>query len=157
MDLVAVMDTYAKRATSPNIFGMPLLSFISWIIFLHLNPEVRRFSYSGMRWEECKSTSCSSPLGESSVATSRLKSVGFFSPLWWLTWWLYPTWRFPYLVKGIGVSDLAFVTCSGSGSSVVIIEVACGEGPAAISWESASRGYYFQVSLNRGMIEDSLR
>ena len=44
MDLSEVMATDAKRATIPNNFGMPLLYFISLIVFLCLNPEVRRFS-----------------------------------------------------------------------------------------------------------------
>ena len=37
--------------------------------------------------------------------------------------------KFHYIVKGIGVSEMAYVTRSVSGSSVVPLEVACGEGP----------------------------
>ena len=120
-----------------------------------------RFANSRMRWEDCEGTSFSSPLGETSVAVSRLNSVGFFSPVWWLIWWLCTHWRVtsllkvPYLVKGLGVSDLAYVIWSRVGSSVVTLEVACGEGPAAGSWGSASRASYYQLSLGRGILEDS--
>ena len=39
--------------------------------------------------------------------------------------------KVPSIVKGLGVSEMDSVTRYGAGSSVVSLEVACGEGPAA--------------------------
>ena len=39
--------------------------------------------------------------------------------------------KVPSFVKGIGMSEMDSVPYSGAGSSVVPLEVACGEGPAA--------------------------
>ena len=147
---------------SPNIFGMPILYCIYWISLIRLNPEVCRFAYSGMRWEDCECTLCSSLLGESSIAASRLTPVGVFSPLWWLTWWFFPPWRVTYLVKspsllkGLGVSDLASVPWYVSGSSVVPLGADYGEGPAIGSWWSVSRGSSCKASLGGFMIKDEL-
>ena len=78
MDLVEDMATYAKRAMRPNNFGIPFsLFYLSWIIFLRVNPEVRRFTYSGIRRKDCEGTLCYYPLDEARVAASRLTSVGF--------------------------------------------------------------------------------
>ena len=146
MYLVEVMATDVKRSTSPNVFGMPLLFCLYLINLLCLNPEMGRFAYSGMRREDCEGTSWSSPLDETSVATSRLTSVVFCSPLGWFTWWICPPWSVPslvkysYLVKGLRVSKLAYVPCSISWSSFVSLEAVFGEGPAAASWGSSSRG-----------------
>ena len=78
MYLVADIATDAKIFMSPNTFVIPfpLLSY-SWILLICLNPEMRRFVYSGIRWEDCEGTPCSSPLGESIVAASMLISVWF--------------------------------------------------------------------------------
>ena len=147
---------------------MPLLSCLSWIILLLLNPGVHSFAYSGWRREEYEVPLCSSPIGESIVSAFRLISLGFFSPLWWITWWICPPWRvpsfvkfhsivnLPYIVKGLRVSGQASVTCSIEGSSFVPLEVACGDSLAAGSWVSASRESSFQASLGWGMLEDSL-
>ena len=157
------MTTDEKRATSPNIFGMPLLSCIYWIILLRLNPKVHRFTYCGMRLEECEGTLCSYPLGGAIIADSRLTPVGFFTLLRWLTWRLCPPWRVtsilkaPSLVKGILVSELASVPWYGAGTSDVTLDVACGEGPADEFWGSDSRGYSCQASLGGVILEDSLR
>ena len=82
MELVTDMATDVKRSMRPNTFGMPFLLFsFSLTIFLRLNPKMRKFECSGIRREDYEGTSCSYPLGESSVAASRLTSVGFFTPL----------------------------------------------------------------------------
>ena len=60
--------------------------------------------------------------------------------------------KVPYLVKGIGVSYMASLTCSGAGSSVVPLGVDCGEDPVAGSQRSASRVSSYQEYLGRGMI-----
>ena len=112
MDLVTVMATYAKMVMIPNIFDMQLLSCLYWILLLCLNIEVSRFTYSRIRREDCEGTSCSYALSEASVDKSGWNSVGFCSPLWWLTWQILPPWRFPSLVnipslvKGLRVSDM---------------------------------------------------
>ena len=47
MDLVTDMDADAKRAMNPNTLGMAFIFFFhSWIIFIHINTEMRRFVYS---------------------------------------------------------------------------------------------------------------
>ena len=55
------------------------------------------------------------------------------------------------------MSKLAYVPYSGAGSSVVPLELACGKGPAAGYLGSDSRGYSCQASLDRGILEDSLK
>ena len=119
------------------------------------------FASSQIMQNDCEGKLCYSPLGESIVDASMLTSVGFFSPLWWITWLLCPNWRFPSIVnppsimKGLGLSYLASVTWYGLGTSVVPLEVACGEGPTAETWGSASRGSSLQSSLGGEKLEDS--
>ena len=90
MDLVADTATDENMemgVMKPNTLGMYLpLLYLFLILLIRLNTEVRRFIYSGIRRENCEFTLCSSPLGESRVAASRLTSVGFCALLEWLTW-----------------------------------------------------------------------
>ena len=87
MDSVVDMATYAKRSMRTKPLDMTFhFLFISWIIFLYLSPEIRRFTYSGIRWEYCEVTWCSSLLGEYRVAVSRLTSLGNCALLELLTW-----------------------------------------------------------------------
>ena len=55
--LVADMATDSKRAMGPNTLGMPF-TFLSssWIRFLLLYHEMRRFVYSKIRQEEYEGT-----------------------------------------------------------------------------------------------------
>ena len=71
IDLVAVVDTDARRAMSPNNSGIPLRSCLTFFL-LCLDPEVHWFAYYGIMREECEGISCSSQLGEAIVAASRL-------------------------------------------------------------------------------------
>ena len=58
MDLVTDMDTDAKREMIQNTFGMPFnLFYLSCIILIFHNTEVRRFAYSGIRREDYEVTS----------------------------------------------------------------------------------------------------
>ena len=76
MDLVVDMATDKKRETKKNTLGItfPLLYFY-WILLLRHNPKMRRFSYYGIRLYDCEGMSCSSPLGEASVAAYSLISI----------------------------------------------------------------------------------
>ena len=76
--LVAYMATDTKKEMSQNTFGMPFLFlYFSCIILLRLNTEIQRFSYYVSRWEGFESTSCFYPIGESSIAVSRLIPLVF--------------------------------------------------------------------------------
>ena len=80
------------------------LVFILFFL-LCLNYEVPRFAYYGIMWEYCEGTPCSYPLSKSSVAASRLNSVGLCEVLEWITCRLSPRQWDTSPVKGIGVSD----------------------------------------------------
>ena len=157
MDLVADIDTDAERETRSNILGMQFhLLYFSWIILLHLNPEMRRFAYYVIRRYDCEVTLCSSPLGEDRIASSKLISVGFGTLLDWLTWWLRPRWWAPYPVEGLGVSDMTYINWIDTGFSVMPLGEAWGSYPGGRSWGPGSRESSCQPPLGRGMIEDLL-
>ena len=118
---------------------------------------MRRFAYSGIRWEDYEGTLWSSPLDKYSVAASRLISVGFCALLEWLTWWIIPSWRDFSTLEGIGVYNMASVTRIDSGSSVMPMGVFWGSDPGCRSWGPGSRKYFCQSSLGMGIIEYFLR
>ena len=61
-----------------STLGVPsLFLYFYWVFFLCLSPEMRRFAYSEIRWEEYEGTPCPSPLGESIIYAYGLTSVGF--------------------------------------------------------------------------------
>ena len=73
MDLVIDMYTDAKRAMRSNTFVIPFyFLYFYWILLLCPNPEMRRFSYSGISREECEGTLCHFLLDESIAAASSL-------------------------------------------------------------------------------------
>ena len=142
----------------PNTFGMPFtLLYFSWIILIHLNPEMRRFAYSGIIWEDCKGTLCSSPIGEARVAVDRLNSVGFCTLLECLTWWLRPRWWDLYTVEGLGAYDMAYITWTDSGSSIMPLGEAWVSDPRGRSWRLGYSKSSWEASLGKGMLEDLLR
>ena len=157
MDLVAEMATYAKSSMRPNTFVMPFfLLSLSWIILLCLNPEVRRFAYYGIRWEDCEGTPCYSTLGESRVAAFRLTSVGFFALLEWLNCLLRSSWWDHSPVEGIGISELASIPCAYSGYYVMTLGETLVSDPVGSSWVRGSSETSFRASLGRGILEDLL-
>ena len=60
-------------------------------------------------------------------------------------------------MKGLGVYDLASITCNDAGSSVMPLGDTCGSYPVGRSWGLGSSESSFQAALNRGMPQDSLR
>ena len=155
MDLVTDMDSDVKKAMRPNVFGITFCpSHLSWIIFHCLNPEVRSFTYSVMMRKDYEGTSCYVPLGESSVSASRSTSVGFWSILERLTWWLYPRWWDPYPVEGIVLSDMASIPYSDAGSSIMSLVATWVSDPGGRSWEPGSSDSSCQSFLGRFMSED---
>ena len=114
------MDRGTKRSMSTNNFGIifPLLYF-PYIILIYLHPEMRRFAYSGIIQEDCEETLCFYPLGEARVAASRLISAGFCTILEWITWWLQPRLWYHSPVEGLGVYEIASITCTDTGSYVI--------------------------------------
>ena len=91
MGLVEDRTTDAKREMRPKTPGLPYVFLsISYILLLFLITEMRRFKDYGIQQEDCKGIVCSSPIGESSFAASRLTSVGFCTLLKWLNWWFCP-------------------------------------------------------------------
>ena len=78
MELVAEMATDMKREMRPKTLSIPFtFLYLSCTLLLDLNPEIRRLKYSGIRRYYCEGTLFSAPLGEYTVATSRLILVGF--------------------------------------------------------------------------------
>ena len=73
IELVVDMATYLKREMIPNALGIPFpFLYISLILLLRHNTEIRSFAYYGTRWEDCEGMSCSYPLGEDRVDIYRL-------------------------------------------------------------------------------------
>ena len=65
-----------------KIFGLYyVFLYFYWVILLRLSPEMWIFTYSGIMWDYCEGISCSSLLGEASIAESRLTLVGSFTLL----------------------------------------------------------------------------
>ena len=142
----------------PKTLGVPFIFlYFSWIIFPRLSPKMRRFEYSGIRQETCEGKSCSSPLGESSVAASRLMLVGGFTLLECLTWWICPNLRAPSPVEGLGVYELAYIPRVGLCSSVMSMGEAWGSDPGGISQRPGFGYYSCQASMGTGMIDYLLR
>ena len=91
MDRLIDMATDAKRAMRPKTLVIPpLLLSLSQILLLRLSPEICRLPHSGIRREDCEGTSYYSTIFETSIAVSKLTSVGFFTLLEWITWWVWP-------------------------------------------------------------------
>ena len=66
--LVADIFTDVKRATRSNTFGMTFPFFSLSLFFLfRLNPEIWRFAYSDIRWEDFEGTLCYFLIDEASV------------------------------------------------------------------------------------------
>ena len=118
---------------------------------------MRSFTYSGIRRDYFEGTRCSSPLGEASFSLSRLISVVFCTPLEWFAWCLCPSWRSTSPVEGLGVSDMASVTCIDAGYSAMPLGAAWVSDPWGKSWGPGYRYSSFQASLGRGMLDDLLR
>ena len=72
---------------------------------------MRKFSFYGIRREECEFTSCSSLIGESRFSAYRSTLVGSCKIFNWIAWLLWPVLRLPSPVEGIGVSDMTSVIC----------------------------------------------
>ena len=124
---------------------------------LHINPEMRRFAYSGISQEKCEGKFCFYPLGESRIGTSGLISVGFCILLEWITWWIYPMWWVPYPLEGLGVSELDSTSWTAIGSSVMPLGAYWVSEPGGRSWGPGSSESSFQNYLGRGMLEYHLR
>ena len=118
---------------------------------------MRKFSYSGIRWEDCEGTPFSSLLGEASVSAYKLISVGFCALLDWITWWLCPILRATSPVEVLGVSDMVYVPYIDAGSSVIPLGAAWGSYPVGRYWVPGFSDYYCQAYLGRVMLEDLLR
>ena len=115
-----------------------------------------RFTYYGIRCEDCEGTPLSSPLAEDRVAVYRLISVGFCTLFEWLTWWRWPSWRSPSPLEGIGLFNLASDTWYDWGSSVIPMGSTWGWDYGGRSWVPVSTKSYYQSFLGRGMLEDVL-
>ena len=153
MGLVEDMAKYVNREMMPNNLDLTFsLLYLTWSILLHLNPEVQRFAYSGMRHEDFEGTPCSSPLGEASVAAYRLTSVWFFTQLEWITWWIRPRRWYHSPVEGLGVSEVASIPCTDPGSSAIPLNVTWGSDPGGRSWGPIYRKSSLHASLGRGML-----
>ena len=142
----------------PNTSGIPFsFLYLYQIILICLNTEIRTFAYSGIRQDYFEGMTCSSPLGESSVALSRLISVKFCTLFEWITWWLRPCWWANYPVEGIEVSELAYVPCIDSGYSVMFLGASWLSDPGGRYWVPGYIKSSFWASLVRVMIDYSLR
>ena len=145
------MSIEGKQSMRPNTLCMPFTLFsLSLIILLRFNPEIRRFVYSAIRWEECEDTMCSSLPGEYIIDAYRLISVRFSIILDCLIWWLCPSLRYPSPVDGIGASDQASVPCHESVSSSMPLVSALGSDPGSMSWGTVSSECSSQASLELG-------
>ena len=130
------------------VFHLPSCIFPELFCF-NLLLKCGSFAYYGIRREDCEGTSWYSPISESSVAASGLISVGFCALLELLTWWVCPSWRYPYPVEGIGVFYLASVPCVDEGSSVMPLGAAWGADPGGRYWGPGYRKSSCQASLRR--------
>ena len=155
---VMYMTIYVKRAMRQNTFGMSFyVLYLSWIILLRLNPEVWRFTYYRISFEDCEGTLCSYQLGEAIIATYRLTSAIFYVLLEWITWCLRPRWWDTSPVEGLGVSDLASMPWADACSSVMPLGATSESNPGGISWEPGSSDSSFHSSIGMGMLDDLLR
>ena len=139
MDFLENMDTDAKRGIRPKTLGLTYLFLsISWIILLHLSPEMRIFAYPKISWEEFEYTLWSSLIGESSVDAYRLTYIGFYTLLTCLTWWICPSWRVPSILERLVVSDLDSFPCGNTWSSIIEIGETWGLEPGGRYWGPVS-------------------
>ena len=142
----------------PKTLGMPYhLLYFTWIILLQLSPEMQRFTYYGIRRDDCEGTLCSSPLGKYSVSASSLISVGFCTILEWITCWFCPSWRVTSKMEGIEVSYMDSFPHVDAGSSVMPLGASWGSDTGGRSCGPRSSESSCQFSLGSEILEDELR
>ena len=136
-----------------------ILLITSWYLscnyFLLLSSEVCGLTYYGLR-QDCEGMSWYFLILESIVDTYRLTTVGNFTILICITWFICHVWWVFYPVEGMLDSVLSYVPCDYAWSSVMNSGEVWGSGPGVASWEPGSSGSSWQLPILKGMLEESL-